>query len=426
MDLLTFLSILAFLFFILGLPIAFSMIVSSVLYALFNDVNLTFMAMTLFSSLDTFVLIAVPLFLLASELMTESTVAERIFAFANALVGHLPGGLGHVNVCANVIFAGMSGSAVADAAGIGNVCLKSMTKEGFDEPFSAAVTGAAAIIGPIIPPSIPMVIYAMVANQSVGKLFLGGVLPGLIMALSLMIYIYFISKARNYPIGPRVNLKNLWRALRASILPLLTPVILLGSIYGGFCTVTEAAAIAVLYVIILGAFVYGAIGPKTLLSAVKRTLITFGPVMFIFPAAKLVGYVLNLENVPELFGTIMMNFVGSPLIILLLINGLFLVLGCFSDPITNILLFVPIVLPLSKAIHMDPIHFGVMVVLNCMIGLNTPPVGQVLITLKGLCKISYEEIIHAMWPFIFILIVDLFIIVVFPSTVTYIPNLFYK
>jgi len=426
MDLFAFLAVLIFLLFILGFPLAFSMIVSSILYCLLNDVNLGFLVLELFSSLDTFVLIAVPLFMLASEVMNESTVAERIFDFANALVGHIPGGLGHVNISANVIFSGMSGSAVADVGGIGNLCLKSMTKEGFDEPFSAALTGAAGIIGPIIPPSIPMVIYGMVANESTGKLFLGGIIPGLIMALSLMIYVYFIAKARNYPIGPRLNLQNLGRALRRSFLALLTPVILLGSLYGGFCTVTEAAAVAVLYVLFLGTFIYRVLGPKNLYAALKRTFIIFGPIMFLFPAAKMVGYVLNLENVPDLIGKMLMDYVGSPLLILLLVNALFLFLGCFSDPITNILLFVPVVLPLSYAIHIDPIHFGVMIVLNCMIGLNTPPVGQVLITLKGFVRISYEEIIHAMWPFILILIIDLVIITIFPATVTYIPNLFYK
>jgi tripartite ATP-independent transporter DctM subunit len=426
MGLISFLTLFIVLLFILGLPLSFSMIVSAIVYAIINDISISFFFLELFSSLDTFVLIAVPLFIMASELMAETVVSERIFDFGNAIIGHIPGGLGHVNVISNIIFSGMSGSAVADVGGIGNLCLKSMKKEGFDLPFSTALTGAASIIGPIIPPSIPMVIYGMVANESVGKLFLGGIIPGLILGLTLMVYVYIVAKIRNYPVGPRLSIASLKDATKKSFLALMTPVILLGSLYGGFCTVTEAAAVAVMYVFALDIFVYRILTPKIAFSVLKRTFTICGPIMFIYPAAKMVGFVLNTENVPDIFGAFAIEYISSPLMILFLVNGLFLFLGCFADPITSILIFVPIVLPLAEKIHLDPIHFGVMIVLNCMIGLITPPVGQVLITLKGLVNLSYEKIIDAIWPFIALEVFVLVIIAVFPATVTLIPSLLYK
>jgi tripartite ATP-independent transporter DctM subunit len=320
----------------------------------------------------------------------------------------------------------MSGAAVADVGGVGRLCLNAMTKEGFDEEFSAAVTGASAVIGPIIPPSVPMIIFAMVTDVSIGKLFLGGVIPGFIMALSLMIYIYFVSKKRNYPVGQRLNLRKLRQALGRGFLPLLTPVILLGSIYGGFCTVTEAAALAVLYSLLLGGFVYRRLGFQSLFNVLRKVFISIGPILIIFAAAKIFGYVLTTEKVPDLFAQIVLQFAAHPFMVILLINVLFLILGCFSDPNVNIILFVPIVFPLVQMTQMDPIHFGVMVVLNAMIGLNTPPMGQLLITLKGFVDISYEQIIKAMWPFILILLLDLLLIILIPATTTYLPNLFFK
>lgn len=426
MGLTLFLLVFVLLFFVLGMPLAFSMIATSVLYALCNEVHLGFLALEFFGSLDTFVLLAVPLFILTSEVMNESTIGDRIFGFANSLVGHIPGGLGHVNLLTSLIFSGMSGAAVADVGGVGRLCLNAMTKEGFDEEFSAAVTGASAVIGPIIPPSVPMIIFAMVTDVSIGKLFLGGIIPGFIMALSLMIYIYFVSKKRNYPVGQRLNLRKLRQALGRGFLPLLTPVILLGSIYGGFCTVTEAAALAVLYSSLLGAFVYRRLGFQSLFSVLRKVFISIGPILIIFSAAKIFGYVLTTEKVPDLFAQVVLQFAAHPFMVILLINALFLILGCFSDPNVNIILFVPIVFPLVQMTKMDPIHFGVMVVLNAMIGLNTPPMGQLLITLKGFVDISYEQIIKAMWPFILILLLDLLIIILIPATTTYLPNLFFK
>lgn len=425
MELAIFFSIFVVLF-LLGLPIAFAMIASTLAYALMTDIDLGFLSTQMFAGLDSFVLLAIPLFILASEVMNTSSVAQRIFKFCDALVGHVPGGLGHVNVVANIIFSGMSGSAVADVGGIGRICYNAMIKQGYPAPFSAAVTATAAVIGPIIPPSIPMVVFAMVSGVSVARLFFGGAVPGLIIGIVMMIYIYIAAKRCGYPIAAtRQTLSQALAAFIQGFLPLLTPAILLGGIWLGFVTITESAALAVFYTALLGAILYRLLGAKEFYDCLKNVFIFSGPILVLLPAAKIFGFVLTTENIPTLFADYVLAISTSKLFVLLAINILFLFLGCISDPTVNIMLFVPIVMPLAKIIGMDPVHFGVMVVFNCMIGLITPPVGTLLFCLCGFEKMSMETLVRAIWPFIILLIAILAVITLVPALVLTLPNLLF-
>jgi tripartite ATP-independent transporter DctM subunit len=418
-------------FFILGMPISVSMIASSLLYIGMRGMDLGFMAMQMFSGLDNFVLIAIPMFILTAEVMNRTSVADRIFDFCNALVGYIPGGLGHVNIATSIIFAGMSGSAVADVGGIGHLSYQAMVDKGFDKEFSASVTIASSTIGPIIPPSIPMVVYAMVANVSVGKLFFGGLLPGLIIGLILMVYVYVVSLRRHYPkstiMSARLFFRDLLVSFTRGFFPLLTPVILLGGIYLGVVTTTEASAIAVLYSLFLGFFLYRTMTLKSFVNCLKQVFMTCGSILLLLPAAKVFSFVMTAENLQDIIYQAMMSFSGNNRwLIMLSVNILFLILGMLSDPTVNIMLFVPMVLPLIAASGFDPIHFGVVIVFNAMIGNTTPPVGQVLLAVCGIEKLNFGKTLKALWPMIGLLIIALAIIILVPQTVLAIPNALFK
>lgn len=413
--------------FLLGMPISVAMISSSIIYITMRGMDLGFMAMQMFSGLDNFVLIAIPMFIMTAEVMNRTSVADRIFNFCNALVGYIPGGLGHVNIATSVIFAGMSGSAVADVGGIGHLSYQAMVDEGFDKEFSASVTIASSTVGPIIPPSIPMVVYAMVANVSVGKMFFGGILPGLIIAGILMVYVYIVSLNRHYPRrkieSAGAFLRNLLFAFIYGFLPLLTPAILLGSIYFGVVTTTEASAVAVLYSLVLGFFLYRTMDIKGFIESLKNVFVTCGAILLVLPAAKVFSFVMTAENLQDIIFRAMTTFAGdNKFLIILSVNILFLILGALSDPTVNIMLFVPMVLPLILSTGMDPIHFGIMVVINAMIGNTTPPVGVVLMTVCGVEKLSYEKTLKELWPQIIMLMAALLLIIISPQIVLAIPN----
>lgn len=414
-------------FFLFGMPIAASMISSAFLYCFIEGVDLMFMGTQMFTGLNSFVLIAIPLFILTAEVMNRTSVSDRIFSFCNSLVGYIPGGLGHVNIATSIIFAGMSGSAVADVGGIGHLSYRSMVDEGFDEEFSASVTIASSTIGPIIPPSIPAVVYAMVANVSVGRLLFGGVIPGLLMGIVLMIYVYIVSKRLKYP-------KKVWKSWKAffrdliftfmrSTLPMLTPAILLGSIYTGIVTTTEAAAIAVLYSLILGFILYRTMNIKSFISSLKNVFVTSGSILLLIPAAKVFSFVMTKENLQNSIYSGITSFAGdSKLLIGVCIILLFLVLGCLSDPNVNIMLFVPMVLPLITKAGFDPIHMGIVIIVTAMIGNITPPVGIVLQTTTSIEKLSFEKVSRKLLPFIGLLIIFVIILAFFPQIILYLPN----
>lgn len=427
MDMLIFLGSFA-LFFLVGMPIAVAMLSSSLLYCIVNDVNLAMMGTQMFTGLNNFALIAIPMFILCADVMDRTSVSDRIFKFCNDLVGYIPGGLGHVNVVCSIIFAGMSGSAVADAGGIGNMEYEAMVDEGFDKEFSASVTIASSTVGPIIPPSIPAVVYAMVANVSVGKLLMAGVIPGFLMGLVMMTFCYIISVKRGYPYhkwpGWRVYVRDLVYSFIKSFLPMLTPVILLGSLYGGIVTTTEASAVSVLYALFLGAIVYRTMGleefKKCLMSVVKAC----GCVTLVIPAAKVFSFVMTKANLQTAIYDLIIGFAGdSPALIVGCIMVLFLILGCLSDPNVNIMVFVPMVLPLIEKAGLDPIHAGIVIIVNAMIGNITPPVGVVLMTTCSINKLRIEDVVKELWPWIVLLIGFLVFLILCPQVVLFLPNL---
>ena len=420
-----------FLFFLSGVPITFSMIASSMVYLLMRGMDLGFLGIQMFAALDNFVLLSIPMFILTAEVMNKASVSDRIFDFCHSIVGYMRGGMGHVNIVTSVIFAGMSGSAVADVGGIGHLCYKAMVKTGYDKEFSGAVTMASSTVGPIIPPSIPMVIYAMVANVSIGKLFFGGIIPGILMGVVLMAYVYYVSAKRNYPVEKAPPFPVLARLIVTSFcrsfLPLMTPVILLGGIYLGFVTVTEASAIAVIYSLCLGMLLYRTIGARDLWTSLRQVFVTCGSILMVIPAAKAFGFVLTAESMQMKILAFMTAWAGnSPVLIVLSINILFIILGCLSDPNVNIMLFVPMLLPLVSISGLDPTHFGVIIILNAMIGNLTPPVGVVLMTVCGIEKLSMEAMSKAMLPFIILLFALLAFIILVPQTVMFLPNLLFN
>ena len=429
MELTIFLIAFAVLF-LFGMPIAGAMIASAFLYAILRGLDIAMMGTQMFTGLNTFVLIAIPLFILTAEVMNRTSVADRIFKFCNNLVGYIPGGLAHVNITTSVIFAGMSGSAVADVGGIGRLSYNAMVEEGFDKDFSAAVTIASSTVGPIIPPSIPAVVYAMVANVSIGRLLFGGILPGVLMAFILSVYVFFVSYKKNYPrkkfVSWRIFLRDLLVSFIKCIFPLLTPVILLGGIYLGVVTSTEAAGLAVLYALILGIVVYRHMGLKTLISCFSNVFKTSGAILLIIPASRAFGLVLTRENIQDTVFNLVTGFAGtSPVLIAACIMLFFIIMGCLNDPNVNIMLFVPMVLPLIDAAGFDHVHMGIVIIVNAMIGNITPPVGIVTMTVCSIEKLNFEKTCKALIPFVILLFAYMVILIIFPQIVLLIPNLIF-
>lgn len=409
--------------FIFRIPIAFGMIVSSVLYFMIEGIDLGVVTeIMVFGFKDKFVLLAVPFFIFTARIMNIGSITERIFRFAGSMVGNLRGGLAHVNVMASLIFSGMTGSALADASGLGLMEVKAMDDAKYDRPFSCAVTAASATIGPIIPPSIPMVLYSMVSGASVGKLFLGGIIPGILMGLSMMLLIHFISVKRGYKRGERSNIDTFLKSFREAFLPLLTPVILLGGIYGGIFTPTEAAAVAALYALLLLTFIYREAGIKEVISVIRDVVESTGFLTFIIAGAFLFGYVIAREQLPSRVADFLLGITTSKWGILFLINVLFLILGCFVDTIVLLLIVVPIVLPAVEKAGIDPVHFGVIIVLNMMIGLITPPFGMLLFIMNGLTRTPLSLIIKEILPFIGLLIALLLLCTYIPQIVVFLPE----
>jgi len=383
-------------------------------------------AQRMVNGLDSFPLLAVPFFILVGELMNTSSVTSRIFSFANSIVGFIPGGLGHVNVLNSMIFAGMSGAAVADAAGIGRVEIKAMNEQGFDNEFSAAVTAASSTIGPIIPPSIPMVIFGMVANVSIPALFIGGILPGILMGISMMVVVYIVSVRRHYPRSDRFSMRLVKTTFLKALPSLMTPVILIGGILGGVFTPTEAAAVAVVYALFLGCLIYRDIPIAELGEIIFRTSISTAIILIIISTAAVIGLFVAREQVPQKLVVSLSSISKNPIIILLSINIMLLFLGCFLDTTAIIVILTPILLPVIKMFGIDPVHFGVLMILNLMIGLLTPPFGLIMFVICDICKISVFQFTKATLPFIIILLVTLFLVTYIPEIVLFLPRLLIK
>jgi len=410
----------------LGVPIGFVLGISGVVGLLLmgNGVGLMSMApLQYFSGLDMFTLMAMPFFILAGELMNKAGITKRLVHFANALVGHMRGGLAHANIIASVFFAGMTGAAVSDAAALGTMLIPAMVDDGYDVDFAAAVTASASIIGPTIPPSNMMVIYGSLMNVSIAGLFAAGFIPGFVIAILLMIMSSYLAWKRGYPKGPKTTLREKISATRHAIIPLLMPIIILGGILSGLFTPTEAAAIAVLYAVIIGFFVLHSLKLSDLMPMLLKTAQVTGVVFLIIGTASILSWVLAINQVPQAIAAFLLATTGNPKMILLLILILMLIVGMFMDIAAALIILGPILHPIAMSMGFSPIHFGIIMVLSLNIGLMTPPVGACLFVSCSIAKISLARLSKAIFPFIIMEVIALFIVAYIPEISLIIPKL---
>jgi TRAP-type C4-dicarboxylate transport system permease large subunit len=450
-----------------GVPVAIALAGASLIYVMVSGTNPDLVVIhRMIAGVDSFPLLAIPFFIMAGSIMNSAGITQRIYDFALALVGWLKGGLGHVNVVGSVIFAGMSGTAVADAGGLGNIEIKAMRDHGYDVEFAVGLTGASATIGPIIPPSLPMVIYGVMANASIGKLFAAGFLPGILMALTLMIMVAVYARTRGFKrdlaftwgvfgralgeiaaivftvVAADLLFDNLprWIAFGAIValavainyllrlrafMALMTPVILIGGMAAGVFTPTEAAVAATAYALFLGFVVYRTLTLNSFIRVSMETVETTAIILFIVGGAAIFGYLITTTQITDEIAGFVLGITENPVLILLLVNVFLLVIGCFMETIAAITILVPVLLPLMSKIGVDPVHFGLIMVLNLMIGLLTPPVGMVLYILARVSNISFERATRACGPFLIPLLVTLAVVTYWPGLVMWLPRLLY-
>lgn len=408
----------------IGMPVAYAIIIGVLVYLGLAGQDLAIAGETMVQRLfDGFLLLAVPLFIVSANIMNAGSISDRLLKFCVALVGRFRGGLGHVNVVASLIFSGMSGSAVADAAGIGKLIIDMMIKSGRYSPgYAAAITAATATIGPIIPPSIPLVLYALVSDTSIAALFLGGIVPGLIMGIVLMSMNAWIAHKRNFGKEEAVPLMQLPGITLNAAPALLMPVILLTCIYSGVTTPTEAAAIAAFYALCVSAFLYRTLKFKTLYDVFVDSARSAASVGVVIGASMILMYVVIQENVPQMISDLMAGSDVSPLIFLIIVNLLVLLLGCVLDATVIILVIVPLFIPTCNALGIDLVHFGVLIVVNSMIGLITPPYGILLFVISAVSQIPLKDMIREIWPFLGILVAALFVMILVPDIVLWVPQ----
>ncbi|MFA6267000.1 MAG: TRAP transporter large permease [Pseudolabrys sp.] len=408
----------------LGLPIGHAMIAASTIYLFLAGLDPSTAAEQILNGLfNSYVLIAIPLFILAADLMNVGSLTDKLLQFCLVLVGRFRGGLGHVNVVANMIFAGMSGSAIADAVGIGKIIVGMMSKEGrYPVAYAAAITASAAIIGPIIPPSIPMVVYALVSDASIGYLFLGGVVPGVLLGVGFMVANSIIARRRGYPIEEPVPLREIPRITANAFPALLLPIILLFGIYGGVMTPTEGAAAAALYALFASTVIYRTVSWRQLYDALLASGKATTSIGMLIAGSFAFNYVVTIERVPDSVAQFMAQFQFSQITFLLMVNAVLLVLGCLLEGTTILLIVIPIFIPTAKALGIDLVHFGVVVVVNIMIGLLTPPYGLLLFVIANLTKQPLGSIVREAVPFIAMAIFVLAMITIFPDLVLSLPR----
>ncbi len=411
---------------LLGLPIGLSMITGSILWLYLRGQDMGLAAERLLNSMFTgYVILAVPLFILAAELMNMGSMTDRLLRFCNALVGRFRGGLAFVNVVQSTIFSGMSGSAIADAAGSGRIVAEMMTRDGrYTRSFAGALTAAAAVIGPIIPPSIPMVLYALVSGASIGYLFLAGILPGLLMGLMLMLVISAMARRRQFPVEAPVPLRELPGLTARSFPALMMPVVLLGGIYSGVVTPTEAAAVAAAYALLVSALLYRSIRLGDLLGALDRGARASASIGMLIAGALVFNYVVTAENIPQALRAFLEDFNLTPLQFLLLVNIVLLLLGALLEGTAILLIIVPVFIPTANALGIDLVHFGVVAVVNIMIGLVTPPYGLLIFIMQSITRAPLRAIIRDLLPFIGALLAALAVITLFPDFVLWLPRQF--
>jgi tripartite ATP-independent transporter DctM subunit len=411
---------------LLGVPIVFSLLVPAILACIiYPDIPIQLMNARLANSFLSSDLMAVPLFIFAAQILTDIKIADGIFSFINKCVGHVRGGLAHVNVFASIVFAGMSGSAVADAAGLGKVEIEAMEKQDYPTPFAAAVTAASSTIGPIIPPSIPVIVYGAFAGVSVGRLLIGGLIPGIVMAIVLCVGIALIAKRRGFPktefAGFRQIFKEFWRALPG----LMAPVILIGGMLSGLFTPTEAATVMVVYAIMLG-LCMKTLSFKEVWQSFRRSAVEGGAMLVAVFGGTLIALLVTRLHMTEAATSFITGLTTSPTVLLLVINIFLLIVGCFIGNMSAIIILAPILVPLVQSYGIDPVHFGIVMILNLMIGLLTPPMGSLLFVTCRVAKISLTEMLKETWLFLWLLIVALMIVTYVPQTVLWLPNLLMK
>lgn len=412
----------------LGFPVGFgagtvSMIGAGYFFGDFLDPRTSSMIARLaFAKINNFLLLAIPFFLLTGRLMNVGGITERLFGFVSVVSRPLKGGLGHANVLASMIFAGMSGAATADAVGLGTVEMRAMLQEGYDREFSSGITAASSLIGPIIPPSIPLVAYGVIAEESIGSLFLGGVIPGTLMAIAFIIYVSYRARKGNYPSGSVAGIRELLVSFRNAFLPLMTPVIIIGGIYGGIFTPTEAAAVAAFYAMVLGLLFYREYGWRHLMREIKGTMIDTAVIMLVIAFTSAFGVVMIRGQVPDALAALITQISSDPTVLLFLFTILWMIVGCFMAETPAILILTPILLPTAEKFGIDPIHFGVVMTVALTIGLLTPPVGMVLYALIPVTELPFERLAVLAIPYILLSLIVVALTIVFPELVLWLPR----
>ena len=409
-------------FLLIGVPVAFCLGLAALVMMGMQNFGYDVLVQKMVSGIDSFPLLAVPFFMLAGEIMNTGGIAKRIINLSNALVGHITGGLGLVNIVASMFFGGISGSSVADTAAIGGLLIPAMKEDGYDADFSAAVTASSSTMGIVIPPSIPMILFGLISGVSVVKMFLGGIIPGILIGFSLLFLTYFISKKRNYPKGDKFSVLRVFKALKESIWAVLLPVIIIGGIISGYFTPTEAAVVSVVYALIVSLLIYKEMTIKDLPKVLIDTGKTTGIVMLVAGTAMVVAWLLTVVRIPQTIATTILSISENPFVVLLIINFFLLLVGSVMDLTPALLILGPVLLPVARAVGIDPVFFGVMMVINLGIGLVTPPVGTILYISCGIAKISLERIVKAMMPFLVTQVAILLLIIIFPQLVLWIPN----
>lgn len=407
-----------------GMPVGFSlMFVALAFLVLTSSPGINFAAQQMLGGINNFTLLAVPFFVLTGHLMNSAGITERIFNFAKAMVGHVTGSLGHVNIMASLLFSGMSGSALADAGGLGQLEIKSMRDAKYDDDFAGGLTAASCIIGPLVPPSIPLVIYGVVSNTSIGALFLAGAIPGLLCCIALMVMSYFICKKRGYMTLPKASHRAQLTSFKEAFLSLLTPVIIIGGIFSGKFTPTEAAVVSSLYALFLGTVVYKQLTIRGFIDVLKDTVNTTAVVALMVMGVTVFGWIVAREQLPQMLAEYFLTISDNPLVLLLLINLLLLFLGTFIESLALLLLLVPFLVPVASAVGIDPVHFGVMAILNLMIGILTPPMGMALYVVSRVGDIPFHTLTRGVIPLLVPLFIVLMLVAVFPQFTLFLPEL---
>ena len=411
---------------ITGVPIAFALGIPSMTYLLMTDISLTILPQRFFAGMDSFVLLCIPGFILAGNLMNAGNITNQIIKFSDSVFGHIRGGLGLANVGGSMIFGGISGTAIADTTSIGAVMIPGMAKSGYDKPFAAAVTAASSTVGPIIPPSVPMIIVGSLTGISVGKMFMAGAIPGLLLGVGMLITTYILAVKRSYPKGGKFSLKRMVQEGKGAFWALLLVFVVLYGIIGGIFTPTEASIVATLYALITGCFIYKTLSIKKLPAILLDTAIGSAALMTLVGMANVFAWILASENIPQMLANGILSITDNPILVILFINLLLLFVGSFMETIAALIILFPALLKVAEGVGMDPIHFGVMAVLNLMIGLTTPPVGVCLFVASEIAETPLNIVLKAIWPYLICNLIVLILVAYIPQLSLWLPSLLSK